>query len=70
MKKASEYLIHAEQCRRLARTVEGEHRDQLLQMAATWDGLAEQRADLVRRHPEIDSDAANAEAAALESDAA
>jgi hypothetical protein len=31
----------------------GEHRDQLLQMAATWDKLATERSDLVRRHPDL-----------------
>jgi hypothetical protein len=32
---------------------QGEHRTQLLEMAATWDKLASERSDLVRRHPEI-----------------
>ena len=31
----------------------GEHRDQLLEMAATWDNLATERSELVRRHPEL-----------------
>jgi hypothetical protein len=53
MQKAAEYRRHAEQCRVLARAVDGEHRRQLLQMAADWDALAAERADLVRRHPEI-----------------
>jgi hypothetical protein len=45
MKKASEYLKHAEECRALARRMEnGEQRDQLLKMAETWDQLAQQRA--------------------------
>ena len=54
MKKASEYRQHAEECRILANKMEqGEHRDQLLAMAATWDKLAEERSDLVRRNPEL-----------------
>lgn len=31
----------------------GEHRDQLLEMAATWERLANERSQLVRRHPEL-----------------
>lgn len=53
MKKASEYRQHAVACRRLAAGVEGAQRDQLLEMAATWDNLAKERTDLVRRHPEL-----------------
>jgi len=57
MKKASEYRQHAEECRQLARSVEGEQRDQLLEMAATWDNLAIERTDLIGRHPELLKDA-------------
>lgn len=54
MKKASEYRQHAAQCRQLAATMEvGEQRDQLGEMAATWDKLAAERADLIRRHPDL-----------------
>jgi hypothetical protein len=54
MKKASEYRLHAEECRALARGMsEGQQRDQLLEMAATWDFLATERSELVRRHPEL-----------------
>lgn len=54
MKKASEYRQHAEECRVLAyRMEQGEHRNQLLEMAATWDKLALDRAELIRRHPEL-----------------
>lgn len=52
MKKASEYRTHADECRALARGVTGEQRDQLLEMAATWERLAEERADFIRKHPE------------------
>ena len=54
MKKASEYRQHAEECRQLANRMEqGEHRTQLLEMASTWEKLAAERSDLVRRHPEL-----------------
>jgi hypothetical protein len=53
VKKASEYRQHAEECRALARQVQGEQREQLLEMARTWEKLAEERSDLVRRHPEL-----------------
>ena len=52
MKKASEYRQHAEECRALAQGVQGEQRDQLIEMAATWEKLAKDRADLIRRHPD------------------
>ena len=54
MKKASEYRQHANECRALAMSMEpGEQRNQLLEMAATWDKLAADRSDLVGRHPEL-----------------
>jgi hypothetical protein len=54
MKKASEYRQHAQECRNLARHMpDGEQRKQLLEMAATWENLARERSDLVRRHPEL-----------------
>ncbi len=54
MKKASEYRQHAQDCRDLASKMElGEQRDQLLQLAAHWETLAEERLQLVRRHPEL-----------------
>lgn len=54
MKKASEYRVHAQECRALAVGLkEGEQRDQLLEMARTWERLAEDRASLVARHPEL-----------------
>jgi hypothetical protein len=31
----------------------GKDRDQLLEMAATWDTLAAERSRLVQRHPEL-----------------
>ena len=50
MKKASEYRQHAAECRTLAARMDvGEHRDQLLKMAATWDQLAAERAQRAKR---------------------
>jgi hypothetical protein len=44
VKKASEYRTHAQECRALAKHMEqGEHREQLVAMAETWERLAEQR---------------------------
>lgn len=67
MKKASEYRQHAIECRNLASGVQGAQRDQLVEMAATWDRLADERAELIRRHPELtltgEQTPANAEAA-------
>ena len=53
MKKASEYRRHAAECRQLAAGVQGAQRDQLIEMANTWDKLAIERAELVQRHPEL-----------------
>jgi hypothetical protein len=62
MKKASEYRQHAEECRALARSMPvGKDRDQLLEMAATWDNLAAERSKLVQRHPELAVDGEHAE---------
>jgi len=53
VKKASEYRRHAAECRQLAAGVQGAQRDQLLEMAETWEQLAAERSDLVRRYPEL-----------------
>jgi len=56
MKTASEYRKHAQECRVLAQQVPaGEQRNQLLEMARTWDRLADDREKLVRNHPELDT---------------
>jgi hypothetical protein len=48
MKKIEEYREHAEECRALARRSKTQaDRDMLLNMAATWDGLAEGRAKTI-----------------------
>ncbi len=43
MKKHHEYLRHAAECRDMARTAPPAHRQQLEQMAETWEQLAENR---------------------------
>ncbi len=43
MKKLHEYREHAAECREMARTAPPTHRQQLEQMAATWDQLASAR---------------------------
>lgn len=44
MKKASEYRLHAAECRALAaRSVADDHRKQLVAMAGTWEALADER---------------------------
>jgi hypothetical protein len=52
VKKASEYREYAEECLALAKQVpEGEQRKQFLEMARTWNALAEDR-ERVTRKPE------------------
>jgi glycyl-tRNA synthetase beta subunit len=41
LKKVEEYLSHAAECRDMARTASATHRQQLQQMAETWEQLAE-----------------------------
>lgn len=54
MKKASEYRMHARECRELAaKMMLGEQRDQLIRMAVHWDQLASDRAAMVLKHPEM-----------------
>jgi hypothetical protein len=54
LKKASEYRVHADECRQLAtKMASGEQRDLLLAMAKHWEDLARDRAALVRQHPEL-----------------
>jgi hypothetical protein len=56
MKTAAEYRKHAEEFRVLAKQVpEDEQRNQLLEMARTWDNLAKDREKLVHNHPELDT---------------
>ena len=54
MKKTCGYRRHAAECRSLASTAAlPEHRDQLLEMASTWDMLAEQREAQIARQERI-----------------
>jgi hypothetical protein len=54
MDKASEFRQHARECRALAQQAhQEEHRAQLLRMAEVWEQLAEDRAGMVARHPEL-----------------
>jgi len=44
MIKVSQFRQHAEECRALARrTIDVEHREMLIRMAASWDDLADRR---------------------------
>ena len=43
MKKIEEYIKHAAECRDMARTASPAHRQQLEQMAETWEQLANAR---------------------------
>ena len=43
MEKLEEYRKHASECRTLARAAPPEHRQQLEDMAKTWEQLAEAR---------------------------
>jgi hypothetical protein len=53
MKKASEYRRHAEECRQLARSADREeHRELLINMAATWEALADERERMVAKQPQ------------------
>ena len=53
MRKASEFRDHAVECRQLAAATDGEQRRQLLEMATAWDQLADERADLISRYPDL-----------------
>jgi len=43
VKKVEEYLAHASECRALGRAAPAAHREQLEDMAKTWEQLAEAR---------------------------
>jgi hypothetical protein len=54
MKKASEYRLHAAECRAIAAQMESaEQRRQILEMAEHWEKLAADRLALVEKHPEL-----------------
>jgi len=56
MKKLHEYIQHADECRAMARTAAPHHRAQLMQMAETWDQLAEARKRKLEKSGNGDSD--------------
>jgi hypothetical protein len=54
VKKASEYKAHAIECRELAAKMDrAADRELLLAMAAHWEQLARDRAELIGKHPEL-----------------
>jgi hypothetical protein len=58
--KVSEYLKHAAECREMARTASNSHRTHLLQMAETWEQLANaQKRKLDRQGQDSGEDASD-----------
>jgi hypothetical protein len=54
MRKVKDYKAHAEECRTMARHATDEDKKQgLLNMADTWEGLAENRASHIERQKRI-----------------
>jgi len=52
--KASDYRQHTQNCRDLAKhTPPGEPREELLEIAKTWDTLAGEWPELIQQHPEL-----------------
>jgi hypothetical protein len=50
VRKVEDYLQHAAECRQLATaTGNDEHRQMLLEMAKTWESLAQDRAEQLAR---------------------
>ena len=49
VKKVEEYLEHASECRTLARAAPPAHRQQLEDMAQTWEQLAEARKRKIKK---------------------
>jgi hypothetical protein len=49
VKKLEEYLQHATECRDMAQAAPLHHREQLLEMAKTWEQLAEARRHQVNK---------------------
>ena len=49
VKKVEEYLEHASECRELARAAHPAHREQLEEMAQTWEQLAEARKRKIKK---------------------
>jgi len=53
VKKVEEYLGHASECRTLARAAPSAHRQQLEDMARTWERLAKDRVREVQKHFQV-----------------
>jgi hypothetical protein len=53
MKKAEDYRAHAAECRELAARGDERSRQQLLQMAETWESLAVEREKKLARQDRI-----------------
>lgn len=54
MKKASEYRLHAAECRAIAAQMDSaDQRRQILEMAEHWEKLAADRLSLIEKHPEL-----------------
>jgi hypothetical protein len=49
MKKVSEYLQHAQECREMERTFNPGARQQLKEMAKAWEQMAEARRQQLRK---------------------
>jgi hypothetical protein len=58
VKKLHEYREHAAECREMARTAPPAHRQQLEQMAATWEQLASARQRKLKKLGTTDDGAA------------
>jgi hypothetical protein len=56
VKKMQEYLQHAAECRDMARTAPPAHRQQLEQMAETWEQLADARERQLEKQGKSDDD--------------
>jgi hypothetical protein len=56
LKKLHEYLQHAAECREMARTALLSHRQQLEQMAETWEQLAAGRKRQLQREGKSEED--------------
>jgi hypothetical protein len=59
MRKVEDYLQHAAECRDMARTASAAHRQQLEQMAETWEQLAVSRQRRLARNGETDDNTAD-----------
>jgi hypothetical protein len=53
VKKASEYLHHAAECREMATKANQFQREQLLKMAKTWENLAKDREQQLARQERL-----------------